>query len=442
MSFDFRADQLRVGRIISSGSLPLLIYPSSSAGDLAGSLTSFSTASVGTDVFIYISGSNSKRAVFGGDVRVSGSITGSIRTVDGTNQFLVGSGLTVNYNSTGQFELTGATTAPGGNDSNIQLNNNNIFSGSSDFTYVSGTVGMKTLSGSNSDIDQLTELGSGPGLLVNSNTIVTQSFVWASGLDPGGIGGFVASDKGTFSMFSGSLAEGGPSFSLDPGETPLTVNMSLRGAVEVYSGGIDVHSPLASRPVLIRLISGSSTDPAGFEIVPSSTPNQVNGFLYGSLFVSRLTASIQYASGSTPFMTGRGITTNYNSSGQWELSSSFRQISVAGYSRTNLTSPTVIGYAYINPADHPTGASISIEAVGMNMGGVSGGLSLYNQNDSATAATLSWSGTNTLTTGSYQVASFSMPASARSYELHLSQSGGVSGGTTYTSVGFVNFRIS
>lgn len=441
MSFDFRADQLRVGRIISSGSLPLLIYPSSSAGNLAGGLTGFSTASIGTDVFIYVSGSNSKRAVFGGDVRVSGSITGSIRTVDGTNQFLVGSGLTVNYNTSGQFELTGATTAPGGNDSNIQFNRNNVFSGSSDFTYVSGTVGLKTLSGSNSNIDQLAGLGSGPGLLVNSNTIVTQSFVWASGLDPSGIGGFVASDKGTFSMFSGSLADGGPSFSLDPGETPLTVNMSLRGAVGVYSGGIDVHSPLAST-ALIRLTSGSSTDPAGFEIVPSSTPNQLNGFLYGSLFVSRLTASIQHASGSTPFMTGRGITTNYNSSGQWELSSSFRQISVAGYSRTNLTSSTVIGYAYINPADHPAGASISIEAVGMNMGGVSGGLSLYSQNDSATAATLSWSGTSTLTTGSYQVTSFSMPGSARSYELHLSQSGGVSGGSTYTSIGFVNFRIS
>lgn len=113
MSFDFRADQVRTGRIISSGSLPLLIYPSSSAANLEGGLSQFSTASIGTDVFLYVSGSNSKLSVFGGDVRVSGSITGSIGTVDGTNAFITGSGIIVNINSLKQFELTGALPREG-----------------------------------------------------------------------------------------------------------------------------------------------------------------------------------------------------------------------------------------------------------------------------------------------------------------------------------------
>ena len=36
MAYDFRANQVRLNRIISSGSIPILIYPSSSAADLAG----------------------------------------------------------------------------------------------------------------------------------------------------------------------------------------------------------------------------------------------------------------------------------------------------------------------------------------------------------------------------------------------------------------------
>lgn len=75
MAYDFRANQVRLNRIISSGSIPILIYPSSSAADFAGNLVpSFSTASIGTDVFLFVSGSSSARTLFGGDVVISGSL--------------------------------------------------------------------------------------------------------------------------------------------------------------------------------------------------------------------------------------------------------------------------------------------------------------------------------------------------------------------------------
>ncbi len=228
MSYDFRADQVRTSRLISSGSAPILVYPSSSALNLQGDLVpTFSTSSVGADVFLFVSGSSQQKTVFGGDVVVSGAMTASIRTTNGAADFIVGSDIDVNYNSLGQWELTG----------------------------------------------------------------------------------------------------------------------------------------------------------------------------------------------------------------------SVRRLSIAGYARTNLTNATLIGFAYINPSEYGSGIPIMIEAVGMNMNSVSGGLSLYNQNNGTTDAILTWSGVDTLTTGSYVSASLTWPASAKTYELHLSQSGGVSGGSNYTSVGFVNFRI-
>jgi hypothetical protein len=117
MAYDFRANQIRLNRIISSGSVPILIYPSSSAADFSGNLVpSFSTASIGTDVFFFISGSSTAKTVFGGDILTSGSfsalkgITGSVRYTDtASTPFIIGgSDVTVNYNSLGQWEISGS----------------------------------------------------------------------------------------------------------------------------------------------------------------------------------------------------------------------------------------------------------------------------------------------------------------------------------------------
>jgi hypothetical protein len=77
MATDFRANQVRLNRLISSGSTPILVYPSSSASDLTGGQTAeFVTSSVGTDVFFFVSGATdgTGKSLFGGDAVVSGNV--------------------------------------------------------------------------------------------------------------------------------------------------------------------------------------------------------------------------------------------------------------------------------------------------------------------------------------------------------------------------------
>ena len=87
MPRDFRAKQIRTTQIIASGgvgasngSVGLLIYSSSDATNLQGGMSHNMTASVGTDVWMFVSGANEGKAVkkkgvvvFGGDVLVSGT---------------------------------------------------------------------------------------------------------------------------------------------------------------------------------------------------------------------------------------------------------------------------------------------------------------------------------------------------------------------------------
>ena len=79
-SIDFRADQIRTGKIIASSSTgvanpQLLIYPVSSASNLRGGVT-FNTNSVGSDVYFYIHGTHgtTNKVLFGGDIHLSHSL--------------------------------------------------------------------------------------------------------------------------------------------------------------------------------------------------------------------------------------------------------------------------------------------------------------------------------------------------------------------------------
>lgn len=89
-SLDFRASQVRTNKIISSGSTGtgarILIYDISadfpSAPNYGNIDTNvFDTSNIGTDIFLYVSGtvtssaSAAKIAVFGGDVLVSGTLS-------------------------------------------------------------------------------------------------------------------------------------------------------------------------------------------------------------------------------------------------------------------------------------------------------------------------------------------------------------------------------
>lgn len=86
MTYDFRASQVRTNKIIASGSTEtnaaLLIYPFASALNQSGSINTavFATGSIGSDVFLYVSGavnsmgtSTQGTTLFGGDLKVSGA---------------------------------------------------------------------------------------------------------------------------------------------------------------------------------------------------------------------------------------------------------------------------------------------------------------------------------------------------------------------------------
>ena len=122
MTYDFRAQQVRLNRIISSGSIPILIYASSSATDLQGGKT---FPDPGSDVFLFISGSSAAKTVFGGDVVISGSltssivsasqITGSLQNITTGIPYLVGgTNITLATSSIGQITITSTAGSSGG----------------------------------------------------------------------------------------------------------------------------------------------------------------------------------------------------------------------------------------------------------------------------------------------------------------------------------------
>lgn len=87
MTYDFRASQVRTSKLIASGSTgtnaQFLIYPFSSALNQSGSINTsvFATGSIGSDVFLFVSGAIgsmgttvSGTSVFGGDMKISGTL--------------------------------------------------------------------------------------------------------------------------------------------------------------------------------------------------------------------------------------------------------------------------------------------------------------------------------------------------------------------------------
>lgn len=143
MSFDFRSSQIRTNKLISSGSTgtnaKLLVYDIAADGVPANqgniNTTIFPTSSIGTDVFIYFSGSSGTRGiggtygtiVFGGDICVSGTTYLSSSTVTGNmtvSNILSASTLTANTLS--GYNLSASNKVMAGGDisgsSNLNIN--------------------------------------------------------------------------------------------------------------------------------------------------------------------------------------------------------------------------------------------------------------------------------------------------------------------------------
>ena len=92
---------------------------------------------------------------------------------------------------------------------------------------------------------------------------------------------------------------------------------------------------------------------------------------------------------------------------------------------TVLGADTVAGYGYVDP----TGlASLTLEAIGQVVSGVTGTLDLYDLTAAAVVATLTW----TETVATRKTASVTVPGTARLYELRVRKSGG--GDTDYALI--------
>ena len=95
---------------------------------------------------------------------------------------------------------------------------------------------------------------------------------------------------------------------------------------------------------------------------------------------------------------------------------------LAGVVTTVLGADTVAGYGYVDP----TGlASLTLEAVGQVVSGVTGTIDLYDLTAAAVVATLTWIETEP----TRKTASVAVPGTARLYELRVRKSGG--GDTDY-----------
>ncbi len=174
----------------------------------------------------------------------------------------------------------------------------------------------------------------------------------------------------------------------------------------------------------VYLMRGKRNDNSAWMVWEAPAPDSGGAYapvalLPGSAFV------IQQTSGPTPDSPplpdptgapdGQVVTT---ASGAYGLAAVQVPIQLlAGVVTTVLGADTVAGYGYVDP----TGlASLTLEAVGQVVSGVTGTLDLYDLTAAAVVATITW----TETVPTRKTASVSVPGSARIYELRVRKSGG------------------
>ena len=111
-------------------------------------------------------------------------------------------------------------------------------------------------------------------------------------------------------------------------------------------------------------------------------------------------------------------------------------VPLASVASTVLTADTVLAQVRFDPADYAAPPStITLEAVGSVVSGVTGTLELYDLTSAASAATLAW----TETTATRKTAVVIVPGTARTYELRWRKAGG--GSTDYALLGSAQLRL-
>jgi len=210
----------------------------------------------------------------------------------------------------------------------------------------------------------------------------------------------IANGSGSFAAGLGTIAEGETAGNLNPTTTQAAFGKyNIQDASSLFVVG-DGDSSF-NRHDVFRVTSGSVQVTGSFEVLGG------------------ITGSLSGTTNGNPFLVGNpGITANYNSSGQWELSASSKIPILAGVVTTTLSASTIAGYALFTDLNSP---SYTLEGIGFaSVAGVTGSLELYDLVNSSSLSSLSW----TETTPMHKTASFVATGSSRVLELRVNKSGG------------------
>jgi hypothetical protein len=416
MAIDFRASQFRGAKFISSGSTgtgaKILFYDiaadSATTPNIGAINTAkFGTGSIGTDIFLYVSGgigsagvANSQgTTVFGGDVVVSGNLTlsGNLLSeiwVDGGNKAYTTSSVAIssdalfaqNYGSDIFFFVSGNVNG------NSTANNKTVLPD----TILSGNIWMKSssqnprstifngnrtggivLSGSNVSLIEISAAGKVQVTNTIDNAIVNSDVFL-----------FVSGNKGTrdkVSLFggdtfvSGTLYIGAESdapaqlFFVSGAEFPLQIYKD--NAISWYLANYDTITP----DLNIYADTGKILLNAPTQYISSSNFIVLEGFRFKA---SRMSGSLQRLTDNTPaFVSGGNIQITTQSNGAVAISGSATYIMIGSYASTTLTSssPQVAGQTALDRTEFFNVGNIYLRNIlSTTTGSVTASLMLFN----------------------------------------------------------------
>ena len=401
-SIDFRADQVQTSKIIVTGSTPqktLLIYGIDADGSPAnqGNIdpAKFDTTVVGTDVFLFVSGTAGGRggaipniSVFGGDLHISGNLT-----VDGTSPGGGSSFFTEiafeQIQTTGSVAMTYLSSSTGGEITGSFVNGSSGLVASGLYAHAEGDG--TTASGAASHAEGQATVASGQVSHAEGfASTATGQYSHAEGSATLAAGEAAHSEGyATFASGSFSHAEG-------YGAEAFGTGSFAAGLYTVASGAVDGLSPSTTQAAFGKynlrdnldslFVVGDGLDDSNRNDVLRVNSGSVQ--VTGSLIAPTITGSIRYVTGTVPFLiNGANITVNYNSSGQWEITGSgggggggTQKQFVAKYEETTSTTPVAIGQFSWIPSDYASLTTLRVRAI-MSTDGTAnhtGSLEIYN----------------------------------------------------------------
>ena len=426
-STDFRADQVQTSKIIVTGSNPqktLLIYGIDADGSPAnqGNIdpTVFDTSSIGSDVFLFVSGTVGGRGgavpsivAFGGDLHISGNLT-----IDGTypsgggggNDFFFSNTLDV-IETSGSLKLSGSVAmtflsasigaeitgsltngAAGIVASGVDSHAEGSFStASGNYSHAEGSLSTASGVASHAEGESTTASGDkshaeGESTTASGEASHAEGFSSTASGDISHAEGLSTTASGDASHSEGYGTTSQGIFSHAEGyETIAFGTGSLAaGLGTIASGAIDgVFPPTTTQAAFGKYNLQGNSDSLfvigdGFDNSNRHDVLRVNSGsvqITGSLEVlGGITGSLSGTVAGNPFMiAGSNITANYNSLGQWEITGSggggtnyFTEIALNSIETTGSVAMTFLSAS--------TGASItgSLEVLGGITGSISG----------------------------------------------------------------------